>query len=69
MDNREITPEYEAALKEHGDLQITCQQAMLRHLYQTAALLTPEQSQRYLQTVLPCALDFSPDAPGEGHHH
>lgn len=56
---REVTPELEAALREHADTHAECQQAMLRHMYETAATLEPDQAARYLETMLPLALEFS----------
>lgn len=66
---RIISPEYKAALKEHADIHAECQEAMLRHLYETAATLNPEQAERYLKTMLPFALDFSHSESGDLHNH
>jgi hypothetical protein len=52
-----ITPELEAALREHAETHAECQQAMLRHLYETAATLDPDQAKSYLETMLPMAVD------------
>ncbi len=56
---RGVTPELQAALREHADTHAECQQAMLRHMYETAAALDPDQATRYLETMLPMALEFS----------
>ena len=65
--HREITPEYQAALKEHADIHVECQQEMLKHLYQTAATLREDQAKRYLDAMLPFALDFSHSESGNLH--
>lgn len=64
---RVITPEYKAVLNEHAALHVECQEAMLTHLYETAATLDPEQSKRYLETMLPFALDFTHSECGTLH--
>ncbi len=62
-----ITPEYKAALNEHATIRAECQEAMLNHLYETAATLNPEQSKRYLEAMLPFALDFTHSESGILH--
>ena len=62
-----ITPEYKAALNEHAAIHVECQEAMLKHLYETAATLSPEQSKRYLETMLSFALDFTHSESGALH--
>ena len=64
---REITPEYKAALRQHADIHVECQEAMLKHLYQTAAALNPQQAERYLKTMLPFAMDFTHSESGTFH--
>ena len=64
---REITPEYKAALREHADIHVECQEAMLKHLYRTAATLNPQQAERYLKTMLPFAMDFTHSESGNLH--
>ena len=64
---RVISPEFHAALREHADLHVECQESMLRHLYETAATLNPGQAERYLKSMLPFALDFSHSEPGNLH--
>lgn len=56
-DARAMTPELAEAIREHARVQAECQQKMLEHLYQTADLLDDKQAARYLETVLPYALD------------
>lgn len=56
---RGVTPELQAALREHAETHAECQQEMLRHMYETAAALEPDQATRYLETMLPLALEFS----------
>ena len=59
-----VSRELDAALKEHAAVHLECQQAMLIHIYQTSAQLDRKQSARYLEVVLPYALDFSHSEPG-----
>ena len=65
--NREITPEYKDALRAHAEIHMECQEAMLQHLYRTAATLNPPQAERYLKTMLPFALDFTHSESGTLH--
>jgi hypothetical protein len=67
---RSITPELAAAIQNHARVHAECQQKMLEHLYQTAALLDDKQAARYLETMIPHALDSSlaSGTPG-GHKH
>jgi hypothetical protein len=65
--NHVITPDYRAALKEHADIHLECQEAMLKHLYETAGTLREDQAKRYLEAVLPFALDFSHSESGKLH--
>lgn len=64
---RGLTPEFTAALKAHADLHLECQEAMLQHLYGTAAVLDEKQAVRYLETMLPFALEFTHSEPGSHH--
>ncbi len=57
--DRNLTPELEEALREHARIHVESQQAMLKHLYETAAVLDHNQASRYLEAMLPYALDFS----------
>lgn len=58
-DNRRMSPGLEAAIREHATTHAECRQAMLKHMYETAALLDEEQSARYLAEMLPFALDHA----------
>ena len=55
---RGVTPELDAALREHARLHVLSQQAMLGHIYGTAALMDPAQAAKYLEIVIPYALDI-----------
>ena len=57
--DRKMSAELEAAIREHAVIHGECQQAMLNHLYETAAVLDEKQANRYLKTMLPYALDFT----------
>ena len=65
--HRVITPDYKAALKEHADIHVECQEQMLRHLYETAAMLNGDQAKRYLEAMLPFAMDFTHSESGNLH--
>jgi hypothetical protein len=56
---RGITPELAAAIQHHAHVHAECQEKMLEHLYQTAALLDDKQATRYLEAMIPHALDSS----------
>lgn len=64
-----VTPELEAALREHAALHVECQTAMLRHLYETAACLSPEQAKNYLDAMLPhvIEMEMEPGTNPGGH--
>jgi Spy/CpxP family protein refolding chaperone len=63
----QISDELRAAIADHAQIHADCQEAMVGHLYRTAATLNKEQAQHYLETMLPYALDFSHSEP-EGIH-
>lgn len=63
----EMSPDLVDAINEHARVHAECQQAMLEHLYETAAVLDDAQGRRYLDAMLPYALDFKSSEP-EGHH-
>ncbi len=48
-----ISPALELALKEHSEVHLECQLAMLKHFYETAGYLSPAQAQQYLRKMLP----------------
>lgn len=58
--SHDMTPELSAALKDYARVRAECQEAMLRHLYQTAAVLDPAQARQYLDTMVPFAFDTAP---------
>jgi len=67
---RGMTPELEDAIRNHARVHAECQQKMLEHLYQTAALLDENQAARYLETMIPHALNASPTSgTPRGHKH
>jgi hypothetical protein len=49
--SRSMTPELADAIREAQLRQADCRTAMLRHIYETAALLPPETAPRYLTAV------------------
>jgi hypothetical protein len=53
--SRQVEGDVQKHLRERADLTMECQQAMLRHVYETAACMGPEQSAKYLKLVLPHA--------------
>ena len=59
---REVTPEMDAALRESATLQTECRREMLGHIYTVAAVMPPEQRERYLALMKPRVL-----APGLPH--
>ena len=58
---RKVATELAAALREHSVLLAECQTAMLGHLYETAASLSPEQAERYLEEMTPHVLTMTVD--------
>ena len=62
-----VSPELKAAIDDHARVHAECQEAMLEHLYETAAVLDDTQADRYLEVMLPFALDFSHSEPGGIH--
>ena len=50
-ENREITPEVEAAIKEAGLVQYDCRKQMLAHIYRVGAQMNPADGQRYLRLM------------------
>lgn len=66
---REVSPELEAAIREHAQVEADCRKAMVAHLYRTAAALNPDQASRYLDAMLPYALDTAPTQGANSHAH
>jgi hypothetical protein len=60
-----LTPELTQAIHAAARVRAECQEAMLGHLYQTAALLEPAQAQSYLRAMLPMAVGTP--SPGATH--
>ncbi len=65
---RGMTPELTAAIQHHARVHAECQAKMLEHLYQTAAVLDDKQAARYLETMIPHALDSSITGGKPGCH-
>lgn len=65
----QVSPELKAAIADHARIHAECQEAMIEHLYRTADVLDEEQAKRYLDTMLPFALDFSHSEPKGVHGH
>lgn len=66
--SRSVTPELTQAIQEYARVRAECQQHMMTHLYQTAALMDEKQARHYLDTVLPHALGSNSDGAA-GHSH
>lgn len=65
----QVSTELKAALEEHAALHVQCQTAMLTHLYQTAACMSPDQARRYLDAMLPQVIEMAmePESAHGGH--
>lgn len=63
-----ISGELRTAIREHASIHAECQETMLEHLYQTAAQLDSGQAAKYLETMLPYALDFTHSEAGAIHN-
>jgi Heavy-metal resistance len=50
-ENREVTPEVEAAITEAGSVQDDCRRQMLAHIYQVSAQMNPADAQNYLRLM------------------
>ena len=61
------SPEFEAALQEQTAVQAECQRALLKHLQQTAALMSTEQARQYLEAMLPQVIGVAADPVSHGH--
>jgi hypothetical protein len=63
-----LTPELQSAIKDHAAVHLDCQEAMLKHFYDTAACLEPAQARRYLDEMLPLVFhDPNQDQPTHSH--
>lgn len=54
--SHEVTADVVKLMRERADLAQECQQAMLKHVYETAACMESKQADLYLKTVLPHVL-------------
>jgi len=63
----QVTPELKTAIADHARIHAECQERMLEHLYETARILDADQAERYLEVMLPYALDFSHSEPEDVH--
>jgi hypothetical protein len=50
-ENREVTPELEAAIREAGIVQQDCRTHMLAHIYRVSEQMSPDEGQRYLRMM------------------
>jgi hypothetical protein len=50
-ENREVTPELEAAMREAGIVREDCRKHMLAHIYRVSAQMDPAERQRYLRMM------------------
>jgi hypothetical protein len=50
-ENREVTPELEAAIREAGTVQQDCRTQTLAHIYRVSAQMNPTEGQRYLRMM------------------
>ena len=66
---RALSGPLSAALQHHAQVRAECREAMLRHLYETAAVLGEDQARRYLELMLPIALESSTGVDGHSHGH
>lgn len=54
--SRTVSGEVLKLMRERADLTLECQQAMMQHVYDTAACMAPKQADSYLKVVLPHVL-------------
>ena len=61
--------ELDAALQEQAAVHVECQKALLKHVHETAALMSPAQAEQFLNAMLPQVLgeELSPDSHRHGH--
>lgn len=57
--SRTVTEEVMKLLRARAALAQECQQAMLQHVYETAACMAPKQTDQYLKAMLPHVLAAS----------
>lgn len=66
---RGMTPELAQAIQNNAQVRAECRRHMLEHLYQTAAVMDGRQASRYLESVLPAALDSPTCGAKSCPHH
>ena len=59
--------ELQAANQHLQELRLVCETAIARHVHQVAALMSPQDGQRYLALVLPKIADFDHQAAPDLH--
>jgi hypothetical protein len=61
--------ELDAALQEQAAVHVECQKALLKHVHDTAALMSPAQAEQFLRAILPQVLgeEMSPDSHRHSH--
>lgn len=64
-----VSPGLKAALQEHAALHVECQTAMLSHLYQTSACMSPDQARHYLDAMLPQVIEMPMEPCGASGGH
>ena len=64
-----VDPELAAAIQARAQVASECQQALLEHVYQTAACMNPGQAQLYLGLMIPHALGVTCCDAADGHPH
>jgi hypothetical protein len=64
-----VSAELAAALRERGQLAAECQEALLKHIHETAACMDAEQAALYRARMIPHALGVSCCATPEAHTH
>jgi hypothetical protein len=61
------SPEFDAALQEQAAVHVECQKALLRHLHQTAGLMSESQARQYLDAMLPQVIGVAAEPVSHGH--
>lgn len=61
------SPELDAALQDQAALHVECQKALLRHLHQTAELMSESQARQYLDAMLPQVIGVTAEHANHGH--
>lgn len=67
-DGGDITSaEFTSALQAQAAVRVECQQAMLKHLHETAAVMSSEQARQYLAAMVPQVLGDEAMHSSDGH--